>query len=183
MKKSGFLLLVLSFSFLVKAQQNFEVMTKKPVAGSVITIEYMPRNTVLQGVKDFEATAYLLEGKLPLAKAISLKQEGGIFRGTVKTNDSTKAVFFSFAKDDIQDNNNDEGYYTLLYDKKGNLLAGSNLAAASGFTSYGSIWGLKRSKEKGAEFNKTEFANAAAKEKYYNEYFTFLSQSAEEADK
>jgi len=183
MKKLRFLLLMLSFSILVKAQQNFEIITKNPVAGSVITVEYMPRNTVLQGVKDFEATAYLMEGKLPLAKTVMLKKEGGIYRGTVKTNDTTRAVFFAFAKDEVQDNNNDEGYYTALYEKKGNPLAGSNLALASGFTNYGSIWGLKRSKEKAAEFNKDEFANAASKEKYYNEYFTFLSQSADEADK
>jgi hypothetical protein len=57
------------------AQKNFEVVNKKPVAGSELTIEYMPRNTVLQGQKDFEAVAYLLEGKGPLAKEVTLKQE------------------------------------------------------------------------------------------------------------
>ena len=114
MKKLSFLLFALCFTVLVTAQQSFEIMTKKPVAGSVITIEYMPRNTVLQGVKDFEAIAYLLEGGLPLARAITLKQEGGVYRGMVKTNDTTRAVFFSFTKDDKQDNNNDEGYYTVL---------------------------------------------------------------------
>ncbi|HVF82457.1 MAG TPA: TlpA disulfide reductase family protein [Flavisolibacter sp.] len=183
MKKIGFLFLVLSFAILANAQQNFEVITKKPVAGSVITIEYMPRNTVLQGVKDFEATAYLMEGKLPLAKAITLKQEGGVFTGTVKTNDTTKAVFFSFAKDQLQDNNNDEGYYTMLYDKAGNILAGSNLSVASGLTNYGGIWGLKRNAKKAMEFSEKEFADPTAKAKYHNEYFTFLSQSTEEASK
>jgi hypothetical protein len=143
MKKSAFLLFTLCFSVLINAQQSFEIMNKKPVPGSVITIEYMPRSTVLQGVKDFEATAYLLEGKLPLAKAISLKQEGGVYRGTVKTNDTTRAVFFSFGKDDKKDNNNDEGYYTPLYDKKGEEIAGSNLALANAFANYGGIWGPK----------------------------------------
>ncbi|HEX8313934.1 MAG TPA: TlpA disulfide reductase family protein [Flavisolibacter sp.] len=183
MKKLLTLLLVLTITVAANAQKNLEVITKNPAPGSTITIEYMPRNTVLQGVKDFEATAYLLEGKLPLAKTVVLKQDGGIFRGTVKTNDTTKAVFFSFAKDEIQDNNNDEGYYTALYDKKGNLLVGSQLAIASGFGNYAGIWGLKRNVEKAAEFNKKEFENPAGREKYYNEYFTFLSQSKDEADK
>ena len=58
-----------------------------------------------------------------------------------------------------------------------------SIALAIGFASYGSIWGLKRDVKKAAEFNKTEFENAASKTKFYNEYFTSLSQSTEEADK
>lgn len=183
MKKLTIVLFLISFALVTVAQQNFEIVSKNPKPGSVITIEYMPRNTVLQGVKDFEATAYLLEGKLPLAKSITLKQQGGIYRGTVKTNDTTRAVFFSFSKDEVQDNNNDEGYYTILYDKKGNRIPGANNALAIGFSSYGSIWGLKRNTEKALELNKTEFENAAAKTKFYNEYFTYLSQSKDESDK
>jgi thiol-disulfide isomerase/thioredoxin len=137
----------------------------------------MPRNTVLQGVKDFEAIAYLLEGGLPLARAITLKQEGGVYRGMVKTNDTTRAVFFSFTKDDKQDNNNDEGYYTVLYDKKGEEIAGSNLALGTAFASYGGIWGLKRNVQKATEFNKKEFSTTVAKDKWPTEYFNYLGQS------
>jgi thiol-disulfide isomerase/thioredoxin len=183
MKKLTTVLVALTFTIFAIAQKNFEVMTQKPTPGSVITIEYMPRNTVLQGVKDFETTAYLLEGKLPLARVVKLKQDGGIFRGTVKTNDSTKAVFFSFVKDDKVDNNNDEGYYTALYDKQGNPVLGAQQALASGFGNYGGIWRLKRNAEKAAEFNKAEFANAASKEKFFHEYVIYLNQSKDEADK
>ena len=183
MKKLTSLLLAITLTVVATAQKNFEVMTAKPTPGSVITIEYMPRNTVLQGVKEFDATAYLLEGKLPLAREVKLKQEGGIFRGTVKTNDTTKAVFFAFVKDDKRDNNNDEGYYTSLYDKNGKELAGTNLAVASAFGNYGGIWGLKRNVEKAAEFNRKEFESAEARTKFANEYISFLAQSKEEADK
>lgn len=183
MKKLTILLLAVTFTIAASAQKNFEVMTKNPAPGSTITIEYMPRNTALQGVKDFEATAYLLEGKLPLAKSIILKQDGGLYRGTVKTNDSTRAVFFSFAKDELSDNNNDEGYYTLLFDKKGAEVIGANQAAAIVFNSYGGIWNLKRNVDKAAEFNKKEFANPASREKLANEYFSYLAQSKDEADK
>lgn len=178
MKQSfAFLLLLLCLNLSVAAQNAFEVMTPKPTPGSVINIEYMQRNTVLQGIKDFEATAYLLEGGLPRAVNVPLKQEGGIFRGSLKTADTTRAVFFSFAKDEKQDNNNDEGYYTVLYNKKGEVVPGANLAAGTVFSSYGGIWGLKRNTQKGIEFNKTEFALPAAIEKYYPEYLTYLGQS------
>jgi peroxiredoxin len=59
---------------------------------------------------------------------------------------------------------------------------GANLAVAGAFSNYGNIWRLKRNKEKTTEYNKAEFANAVARTKFYNEYFTFLSQSKEEAD-
>jgi thiol-disulfide isomerase/thioredoxin len=183
MKKLLVLTLALTISIVTIAQKNFELLTKKPTPGSVISFEYMPRNTVLQGVKDFEATAYLLEGKLPLAKSVTLKQTGGIYRGSVKTNDSTRAVFFAFANDEKFDNNNDEGYYTVLYDKKGSPVIGANQALATSFNSYGGIWNLKQNAEKAAEFNKKEFENPLAKEKLYNDYFSFLAQSKNEADK
>jgi peroxiredoxin len=182
MKKSAFLLFTLCFSVLIKAQQSFEIINKKPVPGSVITIEYMPRSTVLQGVKDFEATAYLLEGKLPLAKAISLKQEGGVYKGTVKTNDTTRAVFFSFAKDDKKDNNNDSGYYTLLYNKQGVAVPGSRAAAAAGFSNYGGIWGLKRNVETAARLNETEFAVEASRKQFIADYISYLAQSKDTAN-
>ena len=183
MKKSSFLLFFICTALFALAQQNFEVMTKKPVAGSVITIEYMPRNTVLQGHNDFEATAYLLEGKMPLAKSIDLKQEGGLFRGTVKTNDSTKAVFFSFSKDELHDNNNDEGYYTVLYTKNGTIVPGAHLALGQAFSNYAGMWALKRNKDKSLSFIKKEFEVPAAKTKYRNDYLQYLSQSGTEADK
>ncbi|HYO21282.1 MAG TPA: hypothetical protein VER36_02680, partial [Flavisolibacter sp.] len=183
MKKLLTLLLVVCLTIGATAQSNFEVTTKNPRQGSTITFEYMPRNTVLQGVKDFEATAYLLEGKLPLAKSVTLKQDGGIYRGSVKTNDSTRAVFFSFAKEEKIDNNNDEGYYTVLYEKNGKEVVGANQAAAIVFNSYGGIWNLKRNADKAAEFNKKEFGNTAAREKLANEYISYLAQSKDEADK
>lgn len=183
MKKLTTFALFLCISAAALAQQAFEVMTKKPAPGSVIIIEYMPRNTVLQGVKDFDATAYLLEGGLPRAVEVPLKQEGGIFRGSVKTADTTRAVFFSFAKDEKRDNNNDEGYYTPLYTKSGAELPGTDAAIASAFGNFGGIWGLKRNAAKSTELNKKEFGSAVSKEKFSNEYFTYLGQSKDAADK
>ena len=58
MKKLTMLLLAVTLTIISTAQKNFEVVTKNPTAGSVINFEYMPRNTVLQGAKDFEATAW-----------------------------------------------------------------------------------------------------------------------------
>jgi thiol-disulfide isomerase/thioredoxin len=183
MKKSALLLVAACLTLFAVAQQTFEVLPGKPAPGSEITIEYMPRNTVLQGVKDFKATAYLLEGDLPVAKRVPLTQEGGVFRGKVKTTGATRAVFFSFYKDELRDNNNEEGYFTVLYDKSGAVVPGANLAVGNVYSMYGGIWLLKRNREKNVEYSKKEFADPTARSKFKKEYLSFLAQSKEEADK
>jgi peroxiredoxin len=184
MKKITTLFLAITFTLVAIAQKNLELKNPKPTPGSVITFEYMPRNTVLQGVKDFEATAYLFEGSMPRAVEIPLKQEGGIFRGSVNTADTTKAVFFAFGKDEKHDNNNDEGYYTPMFDKGGKVAMGAYTQIASAFNGLGNyLFGLKRNQDKVAELNKIEFADAKVKEKLFFEYVTYLSQSKNEEDK
>lgn len=105
MKQCLLFLLVLSHAFVINAQQNLAIEPAKPQPGSAITIRYNPKNTPLFGVKDFEGYAYLLEGKLPLVQTISLHKEGEVYVGTIKTNDTTRAVFFSFSHDEIKENN------------------------------------------------------------------------------
>lgn len=183
MKQCLLFVLLFGYAVTINAQQNLVIEPAKPRAGSTITIKYNPKNTSLSEVKGFEGYAYLLEGKLPVAQAIPLRKEGSLYVGTVKTNDTTKAVFFSFSKDDIRENNNDEGYYTALYDKMGAEVPGARIALASGINNFSGIWGLKRNAAKATELTKKEFASPAARKKFYNEYFLFLGQSAEAADK
>ena len=114
MKQCLLFFLVLSYALATNAQQNLVIEPAKPQPGSVVTIKYNPRNTPLLGVKDFEGYAYLLEGKLPLVQAVPLRKESGVYVGKVKTNDTTRAVFFIFSKNDIRENNKDQGYYTAL---------------------------------------------------------------------
>lgn len=178
MKKAAILLWFLCSTVLAIAQNNFEITTKALTPGSVISFEYMPRNTVLQGVKDFEAVAYLFEGGMPRAVVVPLKQEGGLYKGTVKTADSTKAVFFVFSKDEKNDNNNNAGYYAMLRDKSGKPVIGAQAAVGEVYSGLGGfLFGLERNAEKAAEFSKLEFENPAAREKLFQPYMSYLLQS------
>jgi thiol-disulfide isomerase/thioredoxin len=181
MKQCLLFILLLGHAFITRAQQNLVIEPLKPQPGSTITIRYNPKNTSLSGVKDFEGYAYLLEGKLPLVQAVPLRKEGGVYVGTVKTNDSTKAVFFSFSNGEVKENNNDEGYYTVMYDKKGSVLEGSNLALARG-ADFAGFWGL-RFNEKAKEIRDKEFASPVSREKFLKDYLVFLGQSKEASDK
>jgi thiol-disulfide isomerase/thioredoxin len=182
MKKTFLCIAFLLAIVAAEAQQNLVIEPAKAQPGSTVTIRYNPKNTELSGVKDFQATAYLLEGTLPVALEIPLKEDKGVYVGSFKTNDTTRAFFVSFSKNEITDNNADKGYYAALYDKSGNPVMGANSALAMGFSSYYSLWSMKRNADVAKELNKTEFTSAASRAKFYNDYFSYLG-SGEEADK
>ena len=178
------LLVLFVFMNNAMAQQSFTLQPAKPTAGQKITIRYNSASTPLLDETNIEAYAYLLEGKTPLVQEIALTKSGNEYTGQVTTNDSTRAVFVTFSKDDKRDNNNDEGYYTMIYTTGGEPVPGARLAIGQGFTSYGSIWGLKRNTTEAAAWTKKEFnGNPAAKGKFQQEYIASLTQSKEEADK
>ncbi|NTS42523.1 TlpA family protein disulfide reductase [Flavisolibacter sp. BT320] len=178
MKKAAILLWFLCGTVLAFAQNNFEITSKSLSPGSVINFDYMPRNTVLQGIKDFEAVAYLFEGGMPRAVTVPLKQEGGLYKGSIKTADSTKAVFFTFSKDDKNDNNNNNGYYAMLKDKSGKPVVGAQAAVGEVYSGLGGfLFGVERNADKAAELNKLEFENPAAREKLFQPYMSYLMQS------
>ena len=170
MKKCLLLIAIIGYALICPAQKFLDIKPAKPQPGSVITITYNPKNTSLFGVKDFQAKAYLLEGKLPVVQPITLRKVGAVYTGQVKTNDTTKAVFFSFSTEEVAENNGDEGYYTMLYTKDGLEVQGANMAVASGIGNFGGIWRLKANAARAKEFTKKELARADVKEKYYNEY-------------
>src|SRR5687767_2011379 len=114
MKRLSILAIILAVVCLntLTAQQAFNLEPKNPRPGEKITITYDPAGTEFFGVQQPEAYAYLLEGALPLVKQITLQKKGNIYTGNFTTNDTTKAVFITFVKDEKRDNNSDKGYFT-----------------------------------------------------------------------
>lgn len=164
-----------------------QLQPAKPRPGDRITVRYNPSATILAELETVYATAYLMEGTLPLAVEITLKKDKGAFTGTFATNDSTRAVFISFtggeAPDAAVDNNQDKGYYISLYDNAGKEVMGARSAIASGFSSYNTVWRMKRDTELAARLNKKEFSNPVARRELYKEYWSFLARSGDSADR
>lgn len=178
-------LLVLLSALNALAQKNLTFEPAKPKPGETITIRYNPSASTLFGIEDIAANAYLIVNKqLPYVQAVTLKKDGNEYTGQIKTNDSTSAVFLKFFKDEKTDNNNEAGYYTLLYGSDGKPLQGANLAAGTVFNQMGYFVGLKPNAETGSKLRQEEFrAYPSSKEKYKSLYMTFLSQSKDDADK
>ncbi|MHA4847281.1 TlpA family protein disulfide reductase [Flavitalea antarctica] len=185
MKRLSILAIILAVVCLntLTAQQPFNLEPKNPRPGEKITITYDPAGTELFGVQQPEAFAYLLEGALPLVKQITLQKKGNIYTGDVTTNDTTKAVFFTFAQDEKRDNNSDKGYFTMLYKSDGTPVPGARKSIGQGYNSYGGIWGMKRDVDAALKWNKEELgADPSIKQNKPLQVAELLASSKDEAD-
>jgi thiol-disulfide isomerase/thioredoxin len=177
---SGLMMLLL-FSISIQAQKNVVFEPAQPKPGETIRISYNPSASPLFGLEDFSAYAHLVaNGQMPVVQEVKLTKEGTNYVGSISTNDTTRAVFIRFETDGKVDNNNNEGYFTLMYGPDGKPLPGSSLAAGTVFLSQAYFVGLQRNQDMALRYLKDEFVqNASSKEKFRNDYFTWLSQSDE----
>lgn len=181
-----FLLLVATgLTVVAQAQSSLTFQPAKPKAGEKISITYDPAGTPLAGINDPQATAYLLEGTVPVAKEIKLTKTGQVYKGELTTTDTTQAVFLSFAKEEVKDNNKDNaGYYTFLYNATGNPVPGARRSVGQAAMYYGGLWGLEANTAASNNLIKEDFAqNPSFKEKYTSDYLQTLMISKDTSDK
>jgi len=165
------------------AQQAFKIQPEKPKPGEKVSFTYNTAGTELFGVDNPEAFIYLLEGSLPLLKEIKITKNGNIYSGDFTTNDTTKAVFLSFSKDEKKDNNSDKGYFSMIYNPDGTPVNGARKNVGLAFGMYGGIWGLKRDVDAALKWNREELtANPSIKQKKPLEFVTMLYNSKDDAD-
>jgi len=116
---------------------NLSFSPAQPKPGDKIHFEYSTEGTVLGGEASFDAIAYLSDGEVR-AQELKLEGSGTKWSGDIETNDSTKAVFLVFKKDETIDNNKDRGYYLLMY-SDGEPVKGAYIAVAEFNSGYGSF--------------------------------------------
>ncbi|HTF31392.1 MAG TPA: TlpA disulfide reductase family protein [Flavitalea sp.] len=165
------------------AQEAFKIQPEKPKPGEKISFTYNTAGTELFGVDNPEAYIYLLEGALPLLKEIKITKNGNIYSGDFTTNDTTKAMFLSFSKDEKKDNNSDKGYFSMMYNPDGTPVNGARKNIGLAFGMYGGIWGLKRDVDAALKWNKEELAaDPSIRQKKPLEVIAMLYNSKDEAD-
>ncbi|HEX6179834.1 MAG TPA: hypothetical protein VFZ47_01235 [Chitinophagaceae bacterium] len=174
------MLVMLAFNA-TQAQKTLTLNPEKPRQGSTLTIHYNPSGTPMFGIEHFSAYAYTLHTTpFSVVQEIPLGKTGNQYVGKIDIDDSARAVFFKFAKDDLADHNNDRGYYTLIYGNDGDPVPGANLAAGKMLSFTPHQMGLKRNAQAGIELMKAGFeSNPSDKEKYRDDYLNYLSISTD----
>src|SRR5574338_1603627 len=124
------------FSF-SQQDSNLSFYPAQPKPGDKIHFEYSTKGTVLGNETSFDAIAYISDGQVR-AQEISLTANGDKWAGDIATNDTTKAVFIVFKKDELIDNNKEQGYSLMLY-SNGEPVKGAYIAVADFNNGYGSF--------------------------------------------
>lgn len=157
--------------------KNLVFSSAKPKPGETIKFEYSASGTTLGAEKDFEAIAYVYDGELR-AQEILLVSSGDKWNGKISTNDSTKIVFVVFKKDKLIDNNKEQGYSIMLYDK-GEPVKGAYAAKADVRSSWGPfIMQLKTNPADNiALYDKEISRDPSSKSKLLLSYATLLVQA------
>ncbi len=114
--KSLFIIVMLLTTLTAISQQKFNYSPDKPKPGDQVEIVYTPGPG--GGGKEplVEAAVYQYSQKGFAAEDLVLVKEGNSWKGKVKTDENTSMVFFGFKAGEEFDNNNNEGYYFLLYE-------------------------------------------------------------------
>lgn len=165
----AFLLSTTFFSFSQK-YSNLSFTPEEPKPGDKIHFEYSTKGTVLGNEKSFDAVAYISDGQVR-AQEVWLKSDGDNWSGDISTNDSTKAVFIVFKKDELIDNNKEQGYSIMLY-SNGSPVNGAYIAVADFNSVYGSfLMQLKNDPAQSLDLYDKEFSrNPDLKAKYLLSY-------------
>ncbi len=126
--------------------QNFSFIPTKPQADDQVMISYDATGGPLEN-KEWVATAYLLRhNQEPVALSVPFAWKGDKHLGTFRTNEDTEAILVSIRSTDsqTQDNNNGDGYTSIIYKRDAPQKSG-NLALAEAFLgSYTRVLGLDR---------------------------------------
>lgn len=170
---AGLLLAVTSVSF-SQQYDNLSFSPAQPKPGEKIHFEYSNKGTVLGNEDNFEAIAYISDGQVR-AQEVKLTDEGNKWSGDISTNDTTKAVFIVFKKDDLIDNNKDGGYFLMLY-TNGEPVKGAYAATADFDNSYGLyLLQLKSDPQMYLDLYNKEFSlHPDLKSKYLSSYASLL---------
>ena len=129
----------------------------QPRPGDKLTVTYDPRSTSLADAATIEGYAFLYDGLKFKSYDLPLTREGAVLKGTIPTGADTDGVVFSFRSEELTDDNARQGYFTYLYDAKGQPVAGAQGGLGIMYYRWGE-WavGIERNLAKAFELLKAE---------------------------
>lgn len=142
---SLFILLTITCSAM--SEGKLIIKPEYPQKGETIEIIYDKSGTPLQSVDKIEAVVYSYGKEILRAKEVILKTSGDKLTGKFKLdNDISGVVFNFFDGDELIDNNDGNGYYSLLFDENKKPVTGAYAGLAEAISDWGEYFfsGLKR---------------------------------------
>jgi len=177
MKKIILTTLVLCFlSFQHLQAQRCDITPSQIQQGSEIEVKYDPADGILAG-KQIIAVAYTLEygSETPIPHDVDLTKSGNIYAGKFKVPNSADGFLINFQeaeKGDLVDNNNDQGYYHMIY-KDGKPVKNAYASSASAYGIYARMMGMKVNAEKSKKYFDLEIGDDQSKKLNHDYILTY----------
>lgn len=157
-----------------------------PNPGEKVQVTFDHNQSTLKEATSFDAIAYLMTDKAPVAVEIKMTKEGDVYVGTFMTTAETKAAFVLFenAEMDMKDNNDDQGYNVKMYaEDRESPIAGARFAIGKAYYTHSRTIGIGRDLDKGMENMKAEmeaYPTAMENMGYLKTYVAIVGRSKDE---
>jgi thiol-disulfide isomerase/thioredoxin len=161
------------------AAPALRVEPAQPRPGGRLTVTYHPKGTPLADADTIEGFAILYDGLKFKAYDLSLAREGAVLKGTLSTEAATDGVVFAFRSEESTDDNAGQGYFTYLYDAKGQPVAGARGGLGIMYYRWGEwVAGIERNPDKARELLQAETAAHPSGDSFF--LVNYLSLLAEQ---
>ncbi len=148
-----------------------------PSPGEKITVTYNPAGTPLDGKSDLNAAVYFLDNKDYPVADIGLKPVGKLLKGEFTIPATAKSFFVRISKENLVDDNDEQGYTYLVYKDKKPVAGAYAGNAYLIWTGLGSAYGkIKNDPQKALRLYNQEFASyPQSKTEYKANYLNMLA--------
>ncbi len=155
---------------------TFSYSPENPKQGDNITVMYNADSTNLANADKVDMLVYLYGKDVNDVKEIPMKKEGNGWTAEITPGEKNDGLLIKFKSGDLNDNNNNKGYFILLYGGNGKPLPGSYAGLAYALDNWGVYYvDLDRDLNRAEEnFNKAFKEDPSIKRDYMNGYLDVL---------
>ncbi|RYE21222.1 MAG: redoxin domain-containing protein, partial [Sphingobacteriaceae bacterium] len=181
MKKLTFLLalpgMLVMQNVLAQTSTHLHLSDAFPSPGEKVTVTYDPSGTPLSDKSDLNASVYFLDNKDYPVADIDLKTSGKMLKGEFTIPTTAKAFFIRINKDDVVDDNNEQGYTYFVYRDKKPVQGAYASEAYLIWTGLGNAYGkIKNDPKKAFALYNEEFkVYPQSKSEYQANYINLLA--------
>ncbi len=162
-----------------QANDHLQLSDSYPKANEKITVTYNPAGTPLYGKSDLNALVYFMDNKDYPVADLDLKPNGKLLKGDFTVPASAKAFFVKISKDDVVDDNNEQGYLYMVYQNKKPVAGAYASKAFILYTGIGKDFAkIKTDKREAFKlYNKEFLLHPEVKNDYKADYYFLLTQN------
>lgn len=156
-------------------ESRLKIEPQFPKRGETIKLTYDKSRGELKDVQNIAITAYMFGKDLLKAKDVKVSHQSGKIKAEILVDENVNGIVFKiYDGDELLDNNDGNGFFTLVYSKDNKPIAGAYAGLAEANSDWGEYFaGMKRDPILANTLFDKEFENyPESKIKYFNSYIT-----------